>query len=271
MSSWFRHACRRCLGISACAGVSLASQSQSWVRLEEVSAKDTRKASVPKTFNELYFSLVARTRTIMLTGHIDDESVRQTVAQLMFLDGESPGKPIKLLINSGGGHVQSGLFLYDIMQNLDSPVHTVCGGRCSSMAAVILAGGAKGERAAMPHGRIMIHEPTRGSSSSANAKKLQIDATQIEFTRQGLIDLLCQQTGLPRAEVEGLMDHDHYMTPKEAIHLGIIDKVVEPASRIAAAEGVLNKLLEATTASEIEAAEQTRSGAEGSDLHGFSE
>ena len=106
-------------------------------------------------------ALSLRHRQVFLTGHIDDASARLVIAQLLYLEEASPTEPIQLHINSSGGKVHAGIAIHDVMQSLRAPVYTTCLGHCESMAAVILAAGEKGERAAMPNARVMIHQPTR--------------------------------------------------------------------------------------------------------------
>jgi ATP-dependent Clp protease protease subunit len=183
---------------------------------------------MPKTLPELVMNLATRSRQIFLTGSIDDETARAVIAQLLFLEEESPGTPIRLHINSGGGKVQAGLAIHDIMQVITSPVHTLCLGHCESMAAVLLASGEAGERAAMANARVMIHQPVRRAGASNNARQMSIHARSIENSRMRLAQLLASRTGKSLAEIEEIIEYDHVCNAAEARSLGLIDRVVQP-------------------------------------------
>ncbi len=148
---------------------------------QKAAEKKSEKKSDPRSAQELLLSLSLRYREVFINGSIDDESARHVIAQLLFLEREAPGTPIRVNINSSGGKVAAGLAIHDVMRSLSSPVRTTCLGHCSSMAAVLLAAGEKGERYAQPNARIMIHQPRRGGSSGhQTAKELRISAEQIE-------------------------------------------------------------------------------------------
>ena len=181
--------------------------------------------STPKTLAEVPAALSLRHRQVFLTGHIDDASARLVIAQLLYLEEASPTEPIQLHINSSGGKVHAGIAIHDVMQSLRAPVYTTCLGHCESMAAVILAAGEKGERAAMPNARVMIHQPTRTSSSKNSSKSLEIQAAELERSRLKLAELLAAATGKPRAEIEALLEHDTYYSAHGAVDLGLVDKV----------------------------------------------
>lgn len=216
---------RRVAAVAAAAAATAAAATA--VRCESSKKKKDKDPPPPKTNAELLLSLAARSRQVFLSGSIDDESAKQCIATLLHLDESAPGTPIKLHINSGGGKVQAGLAIHDVMQVLRSPVHTTCLGHCESMAAVLLASGAVGERAALANARIMIHQPVRSSGASkSNARQLSIQHESIEWSRLRLAELLAQRTGRPLAEIEQLFEYDHVCTATQALSLGLIDKVL---------------------------------------------
>ena len=182
---------------------------------------------VPKSLGELILGLSTRGRHVFVSGTIDDESAKAVISQLLYLEQESPGTPIRLHINSGGGKVQAGLAIHDVMQVLTSPVHTVCLGHCESMAAILLATGAAGERAAMPNARIMIHQPVRGAGGGQNARQLAIHAASIESSRRRLAQLLADRTNRPLDEILRLIEYDHVCDAQQALELGLIDRVLD--------------------------------------------
>ena len=195
--------------------------------------KSSKKEPVtPKTHAELALALSVRGRHVFLTGRVDEDSAKKVITMLMYLEQEAPGVPIRLHINSSGGKVQSGFAIHDVMQTISSPVHTVCLGRCASIAAVLLASGAEGHRTAAPHARIMIHQPTRSGSARANAREMQTRADNIEQNRVRLADVLAARMGRPRAEVEKLLEHDTYCDTEAAIEYGLIDRVYTHAELV---------------------------------------
>ncbi|EOD17588.1 putative endopeptidase Clp, partial [Emiliania huxleyi CCMP1516] len=158
---------------------------------------------------------------------IDDESAKSVVALLLYLEGAEPGAPITLLINSGGGKVQAGLAIHDVMRSLSSPVHTACLGHCESMAAVLLAAGEQGHRTALPNSRIMVHQPTRRSAGgqSKTSRQLQISAEETEKSRLKLAECLARDTGKTLPEIEALLENDSYYSAAEARAMGLVDVV----------------------------------------------
>jgi len=182
---------------------------------------------------EMMLKLTLKGRHVFLSGKIDDESAKAAIATLMYLEQEEPGAPIRLHINSSGGKVSAGLAIHDAMQLVSSPVHTVCLGHCESMAAILLAAGAAGQRAAMANARIMIHQPVlRAGESSNNSRKLAIHAASIERDRMLLATLISQHTGRPLSEIESLIEYDYVCDATEALALGLIDRVLEPGDLV---------------------------------------
>ena len=208
--------------------------------------------SAPKTLAEVPAALSLRHRQVFLTGHIDDASARLVIAQLLYLEEASPTEPIQLHINSSGGKVHAGISIHDVMQSLRAPVRTTCLGHCESMAAVILAAGEKGERAAMPNARVMIHQPTRTSSSKNSSKSLEIQAAELERSRLKLAELLAAATGKPRAEIEALLEHDTYYSANGAVELGLVDKVCAEGHFSSAAAAAATAATQTQTAADDE-------------------
>ncbi len=156
------------------------------------------------------------------------------IAQLLFLEADNPGRDIHLYINSPGGSVSAGLAMYDTMQWMKSPVNTICMGMAASMGCFLLAGGSKGKRSALPHARIMMHQPSGGSQGTAS--DIEIQAREIIYLRGKMNDLMAQHTGRPVEQIERDFDRDFYMSAEEAKGYGIIDNVVSPrTSEVAAA------------------------------------
>jgi ATP-dependent Clp protease, protease subunit len=171
-------------------------------------------------YNRLY-----RDRIIFLPRDIDDEIANQIVAVMLYLDSEDPGKDIFLYINSPGGMVTSGLMIYDTMQHIKSDVVTICVGLAASMGSFLLAGGTKGKRLALPHSRIMIHQPSGGTRGQAT--DIEIEAREILRIRHQLNGIYAANTGQTIQKIEKDMDRDFFMSAHEAKEYGLIDKVIE--------------------------------------------
>lgn len=171
-------------------------------------------------YNRLY-----RERIIFLGRDVDDEIANQITAVMLYLDSEDPGKDIYLYINSPGGMVTSGMMIYDTMQHIKSDVVTICVGLAASMGSFLLAGGTKGKRLALPHSRIMIHQPSGGTRGQAT--DIEIEAKEILRIRHQLNEIYANNTGKPLAKIEKDMDRDFFMSAQEALEYGLIDKVIE--------------------------------------------
>lgn len=172
------------------------------------------------------FSRLLKERIVCLNGPIHDGISSVIVAQLLFLEADNPEKPISLYINSSGGSVTAGLALYDTIQYIRSPVSTLCIGQASSMASLLLAGGMPGQRYALPHASIMIHQPSGGISGQAS--DIAIHAREIMKVRERL-NLIYQKhltKSMSLTDIEKLMERDYFLTPQEALELGIIDKIL---------------------------------------------
>ena len=171
-------------------------------------------------YNRLY-----RERIIFLGRDVDDEIANQIIAVMLYLDSEDPGKDISLYINSPGGMVTSGMAIYDTMQHIKSDVVTICVGLAASMGSFLLAAGTKGKRLALPHSRIMIHQPSGGARGQAS--DIEIEAREILRIRGQLNQIYANNTGQPLEKIEKDMDRDFFMSAEEAKAYGLIDHVVE--------------------------------------------
>jgi len=174
------------------------------------------------------FSRLLQDRIIILGTPIDDHVANLVVAQLLFLESQDPDKDIYLYINSPGGVVTAGLAIYDTMQYIKPDVVTICMGQAASMAAVLLAGGAKGKRYSLPHSRIMIHQPLGGVQGQAT--DIVIHAEEIMRIKKMLINIMSKHTGQPYEKLEQDMERDKFLSPEEALEYGIIDKIITTRS-----------------------------------------
>jgi len=165
-------------------------------------------------------------RIIFLGQEITDSLANSVVAVMLYLDSDDPGKPISLYINSPGGAVTAGMAIYDTMQYIKSEVVTICVGLAASMGAFLLAAGSEGKRVALPHSRIMIHQPL-GGVGRRQATDIQIEATQILRTRQQLNELLAKHTGQTVERIQKDTDRDYFMSAQEALEYGLVDRVIE--------------------------------------------
>lgn len=166
-----------------------------------------------------------RERIIFLGRDIDDEIANQIIAVMLYLDSEDAGKDIILYINSPGGMVSAGMAIFDTMQHIKSDVVTICVGLAASMGSFLLAAGTKGKRLALPHSRIMIHQPSGGTRGQAT--DIQIEAKEILRLRHQLNGIYAKNTGQPIEKIEKDMDRDYFMSAEEAKEYGLIDRVVE--------------------------------------------
>lgn len=171
------------------------------------------------------YSRLLRERIVFLSTPIDDYVASLIVAQLLFLDSEDPEKDIHLYINSPGGSISAGLAIYDTMQYIRSNVATICIGMAASMAAVLLAGGEKGKRMALPHSRIMIHQPLGGTQGQAT--DIEIYTREMVRIRESLYGILATHTGKTVDQITADSDRDYYMSPEEAVSYGLIDGVFQ--------------------------------------------
>ena len=171
------------------------------------------------------FSRLMMDRIIFMGTQIDDYTANVIQAQLLYLDSADPGKDVSIYINSPGGMVYAGLGIYDTMQYISSDVSTICTGMAASMAAVLLVAGEKGKRFALKHSRVMIHQPLGGAQGQAS--DIEITAREILKLKKELYDIISAHSGQPFEKVEANSDRDYWMTAKEAMEYGMIDKVLE--------------------------------------------
>lgn len=170
------------------------------------------------------WSRLMKDRIIFLGTEINADIANVIIAQMLFLESEDPEKPISLYVNSPGGVVDAGLAIVDTMQYLRCPIHTICVGQAASMGAVILAAGEKGQRRALPHARVMIHQPLGGARGQAS--DIQIQAAEIQKCKDELNRILSKASGKPVEVVEKDTDRDFYMNAGQALEYGLIDEVV---------------------------------------------
>ena len=170
------------------------------------------------------YSRLLRDRIIILGNPIGDDLANLVVAQMLFLESEDPEKDIYMYINSPGGSVTAGLAIYDTMQYIKPEVSTLCVGQAASMAAWLLAAGAKGKRFALPHSRIMIHQPLGGVQGQA--ADIDIQAREILRLREQMNNILVKHTGQSVKKVEKDTDRDLFMTGKQAVEYGLVDEVI---------------------------------------------
>ena len=178
------------------------------------------------------YSRLLRDNIIFLGTPIDDQVANLVVAQMLFLSGEDPEKDVQLYINSPGGSITAGLAIYDTMQFIKNNVVTYCIGQAASMGAVLLTAGAKGKRNALPHARVMIHQPMAGTEGTTT--EILIHAKEFLRLKRDLNDILLRHTGQSLERIEKDTDRDKFMSAKEAQEYGIVDNVLErvPASHI---------------------------------------
>jgi ATP-dependent Clp protease protease subunit len=171
------------------------------------------------------YSRLLKERIIFITGVVEDNMATLIVAQLMFLEAENPKKEIAMYINSPGGVVTAGLAIYDTMQFIRPAVSTLCVGQAASMGSLLLAGGAKDMRYALPNARIMVHQPSGGFQGQAS--DIMIHAQEILSLRKRLNEMYVKHTGQPLKKIEDALERDMFFTAEAAKEFGIVDKVIE--------------------------------------------
>ena len=171
------------------------------------------------------YSRLLKDRVIFVTGPVEDHMANLIVAQLLFCESENPDKDIHLYINSPGGSVTAGLSIYDTMQFIQPDISTMCIGQAASMGALLLAGGTSGKRLALPHSRMMIHQPSGGAQGQAS--DIEIQAQEIIKTRQRLNEVLAEHTGQEIDVIAKDTERDNFMSAEEAVAYGLVDKVID--------------------------------------------
>jgi ATP-dependent Clp protease protease subunit len=170
-----------------------------------------------------------RERIIFLSEEVNDSIANAIVAYLLYLDSDDNSKPIYLYINSPGGSVTAGMAIYDTIQHIKSEVITICVGLAASMGAFLLAAGSPGKRLALPHARIMIHQPLGGTRGQAS--DIEIEAKEVIRIKHALNEMLAKHTGKSLEQVEKDTDRDYFMSAEEAMSYGLIDRVIEERSQ----------------------------------------
>ena len=171
------------------------------------------------------YSRLLKERVIFLVGEVTEQSANLIVAQLLFLESENPDKDISLYINSPGGSVSAGMAIYDTMQFIKNDVTTICVGQCASMGALLLTAGTKGKRFALPHSRILIHQPSGGASGQAT--DVRIMAEEILRMREMTSRIIAEHSGQTFDQVEKDVERDRILSPQQAKEYGLIDEVIE--------------------------------------------
>ncbi|MBL8784563.1 MAG: ATP-dependent Clp protease proteolytic subunit [Deltaproteobacteria bacterium] len=170
------------------------------------------------------FSRLFKDRIIFIGSAIDDFSANAVIAQLLYLDSDDPDKEVNIYINSPGGSITAGMAIYDTMQFIQAPISTICIGQAASMAAVLLAAGAKGKRYALPHARIMLHQPHGGLGGQAT--DIDIAAREVLFLKSQLLEVISKHTGQSIEKLRSDTDRDFYLRPAQAVEYGVVDQIV---------------------------------------------
>jgi ATP-dependent Clp protease, protease subunit len=176
------------------------------------------------------FSRLLKDRIVFLGSQVDDDVANIIIAQFLFLESEDPEKDIQLYINSPGGVVTAGLAIYDTMQYVRCPVSTICIGQAASMGAVLLGAGDRGRRYALPHARIMIHQPLGGARGQAT--DIEIQAREIRHMKDVVTDILVKATNRSREDIARDIERDFYMGPAQAKEYGLIDEIFEHKKKV---------------------------------------
>ena len=180
------------------------------------------------------YSRLLKERVIFLVGPVNDASANLVVAQMLFLEAENPDQDIHLYINSPGGSVTAGMSVYDTMNFIKPDVSTLCLGQAASMGAMLLTAGAKGKRFALPHSRVMIHQPLISGGLGGQASDIEIHARELLKMKATLNELLAKHSGQPLEKIERATDRDNFMSAEEAAAYGLIDHVTTARADISA-------------------------------------
>ena len=178
------------------------------------------------------YSRLLKDRIIFLGSAIDSEVGNVIVAQLLLLEQQNPERDIQLYINSPGGSVDAGLAIYDTMQFISSPVSTICVGLAASMGSMLLLAGSKGKRLALPHSRVMIHQPLIGGHGiSGQVSDIEIEAKELTRNKKSFIDIMAKHTNKDAEAIKQDVDRNYWMNAEEALEYGIIDSIIEPRNK----------------------------------------
>ena len=170
------------------------------------------------------FSRLLKDRIIFLGGEVNDLAANVVIAQLLFLESEDPDKEINLYINSPGGSITAGMAIYDTMQFVGCDISTICIGQAASMAAVLLAAGTAGKRFALPHSRMLLHQPL--GNLGGQATDIDIAAKEILLIKNQILEVLSKHTGKDKEQIRSDTDRDFFLRPEEAVEYGLIDRIV---------------------------------------------
>ena len=177
------------------------------------------------------YSRLLKDRLVFVVGPVEDHMANLVVAQLLFLESENADKDIHLYINSPGGVVTAGLSIYDTMQFINCDVSTICVGQAASMGALLLAGGTKGKRFALPHSRVMVHQPSAGYQGQAT--DISIHANEVLELKARLNEIMARHTGQPIEQIERDLERDNFMSAQKALEYGLVDTVLEQRKEMA--------------------------------------
>lgn len=194
---------------------------------DEENKKDEKQEQMSSTMIKKMEQLFFEKRAVYLWGVVEDKSIREAVSKILLLDADKPGEEIKLYINSPGGVVTSGMVLYDTIKMISSPVSTICMGLAASMGSILLSAGAKGRRFIYPHGEVMIHQPSISGYYQATSADIEIQAIQIEKTKQLGAKILADNCNKSVKQVLKDFDRDYWMDAKEAVSYGIVDAIMD--------------------------------------------
>ncbi len=176
------------------------------------------------------YSRLLKERVVFVVGPVEDHMANLVVAQLLFLESENPNKDIHLYINSPGGAVTSGLSIYDTMQFINCDISTICIGQAASMGALLLAGGTHGKRSALPHSRVMVHQPSAGFQGQAT--DISIHAAEVLELKRRLNEIMAKHTGQTVETIEKDLERDNFMSAEAAVKYGLIDTVLGQRSEM---------------------------------------
>ena len=180
------------------------------------------------------YSRLLKERLIFIVGPVEDHMANLIVAQLLYLESENPDKDIQLYINSPGGSVTAGLSIYDTMQFVNCDISTICIGQAASMGALLLAGGAHGKRFALPHSRVMVHQPSAGFQGQAT--DIKIHAKEVLELKRRLNEIMARHTGQTVKQIGKDLERDNFMSGEEAVKYGLIDTLLESRTEMPATE-----------------------------------
>ena len=180
------------------------------------------------------YSRLLKERLIFIVGPVEDQMANLIVAQLLYLESENPDKDIQLYINSPGGSVTAGLSIYDTMQFVNCDISTICIGQAASMGALLLAGGTNGKRFALPHSRVMVHQPSAGFQGQAT--DIEIHAKEVLELKRRLNEIMARHTGQTLKQIEKDLERDNFMSGEDAVKYGLIDTMLESRVEMPATE-----------------------------------